>query len=211
MSESEGTKSDAALGCSACGSQNPPDHRFCGACGATLDQTLASGIRREVERQIGVRLKDAQIVEFEVSEKILTRLVNWAKLFGVLVGAPLVLGGAILGYLGYDKYRIFKDTVLRAEQAALEPLKKTRDEATRQNNELEARLKQNQALTTQVQQLSDQVQQLAKQIVKFKPSVSFTPELQQNLAGKFNELLSNVVDRPVMIRRLPWVGCHLSE
>ena len=76
MSESEGAKSDAALGCPACGSQNPPDHRFCGACGATLDQTLASGIRREIERQIGVRLKDAQIVEFEVSEKILTRLVK---------------------------------------------------------------------------------------------------------------------------------------
>lgn len=172
--------------CPACHSQNPGGKRFCSDCGAPLQDAIPAGIQREVERVLSSKLKDAKLVEMEVSQAIVTRLTDWAKLFGFLLGVPLAILAALLGYLGFHTYSDFAASVKLAKEEALKPLEKTKKDATKQYNDLQAQLKQNQTLNTQLQDLSKKVDQIER-IVRFKPSASLTPELQQNLEKKFSE------------------------
>jgi hypothetical protein len=191
---------DSTVKCPSCNLPNPEGNRFCGDCGASLEHLLPAGIQREVERAVSSRLKDAKVVEIEISQAIVARVTDWAKLFAFLVGIPLTILAAVLGYLGFHTYNDFAASVDLAKKEALAPLQKTKDEATKQYNELQTRLNQNQALNSRVSEISQKLEQASQelaqtskkvaqieQFVRFQPSDVLTPQLQQELQTKFGQ------------------------
>ena len=145
MSETGDVESHT-IECPSCGALMCRANRFCGACGSLLVPALTAGLQREVERLLAAKFQDAKIVEIEISQAIVARLTDWAKLFAFLIGVPLAISTALLGYFGFHAYSDFAASVKKAKEEALRPLEKTKEEATQQYNELEARLKQNQGL-----------------------------------------------------------------
>jgi hypothetical protein len=170
--------------CATCGSESPESKRFCADCGASFEQPpVSSEVQRAVDRALKSKLKDAQVVEIETTQAIVSRLTDWAKIFGFFVGIPLTLFALILGYLGVNTYSDFSTRVRAAKEEALKPLQQTKLEADRiaqAYKDLDSQLQQTKALGSQVSDLSEKVAKI-EQVVRFKPSASLTPALRQNL------------------------------
>ena len=191
--------------CPSCKSENPDAKQFCGDCGSLLQSTaLAAAVRQEVARALDARLKDQKIVEIETTQSIVSRLSDWAKLFGWFVAIPLAILLGVLGALGIRTYSDFTSSVSQAEKEALKNLSSATDDAKRASEEakkvdqeykdLDAQLQQSKQLAGQVQSLSEKISKI-EQAVKFKPSSSLTPELKQNLGrvfGNYHAYLQSV-------------------
>lgn len=144
-------------------------------------------MQSETEKAVSLLLKDAKVIEIETTQAIVSRLTDWAKLFGFLVGIPLALLVTVLSFLGIRTYRDFSSRVRNAKEEALTPLEQTKAEAKRiaqAYKDLNAQLEQTSALASQVQALSQKVARI-EQVVRFKPSASLTPELKENLEQSF--------------------------
>src|SRR5229473_62062 len=115
MSERGGVENHT-VGCPSCDAPNPPSNRFCGACGSLLEPGLVAGLQREVERLLAAKLQDAKVVEVEISQAIVARITDWAKLFAFLIGVPLTIGAALLGYFGFHAYSDFAASVREAKE-----------------------------------------------------------------------------------------------
>lgn len=184
--------------CSACGSESPSEKKFCGECGSPLsDDRLIAVVQREAERIVTSKLKDQKLVEVEITQAIVSRLSDWAKLFGFFVGIPLALLTIVLGFLGVRTYTDFVSMVKTAREEALKPLQDTKKEADRiasAYRDLGAQLEATSALATKVDALSQKVTKI-EQAVSFKPSALLTPALRKNLEqifGKYYDYLKSV-------------------
>ncbi len=170
--------------CAVCGSESSEAKRFCGDCGAPFGEApISKELQRVVDRALESKLKDAKIVEIETTQAIVSRLAEWAKLFGFFVGIPLALLALILGYFGVNTYSDFSTRVKTARDDALKPLQQTKQEADRiaqAYKDLDAQLQQTKALGSQVSELSAKVAKI-EQVVRFKPSASLTPALRGSL------------------------------
>jgi len=71
-----------------------------------LDTRIADAVNK--------RLKDAKVVEIEITQAIAERVFGWSKSFALLVGIPLALLGVILGILGIKSYTDFTALVTDA-------------------------------------------------------------------------------------------------
>lgn len=60
------------------------------------DRHLQEQIRSVLEE----KYKDQKSVELETSQAIAARLLDWAKTFGIIIGIPLTVLGALLGFFG---------------------------------------------------------------------------------------------------------------
>jgi Tfp pilus assembly protein PilE len=112
--------------CSICKSDNPDEKRYCGDCGAALD-AQSERLRQQVSRAVNEQFKDRAIIEYEVTDRIITRLQSWAKIAAVMfavVGGMLVIVVAILGFLGVKTYSDAVSKVERASDAAVANLQK---------------------------------------------------------------------------------------
>jgi hypothetical protein len=110
-----------SLGCPFCDTLNPDANRFCGNCGTSLDPGLQR-VREELKRQISDQLtiataqwKEQKTLDVETTEAIVTRIQNWAKVFGFFVAIPLVLIAVWLGLLGYRSYADFQTSLARSQ------------------------------------------------------------------------------------------------
>src|SRR5258708_6826095 len=179
-----------AMLCPACGSESPSEKKFCGDCGAALrDLPLTAVVERETERIIGAKLKDQKVVEVEIAQAIMSRLSEWAKLFGFFVGIPLALLALVLGFLGISTYRDFTSKVKAAKEDALKSLGDTTKEAARINTaykDLSAQLEATSALAAKVDTLSQKVNKI-EQAVNFKPSALLMPAVKKNLEQTFGD------------------------
>ena len=92
---------------------------------------LSAAVQQEVARALDARLTDQKTVDIETSQAIVSRLSDWAKLFGFFVGVPLALLFSALGFLGIKTYSDFSARVSQAKEEALRPLESTKAEATR--------------------------------------------------------------------------------
>jgi hypothetical protein len=149
---------------------------------------LATAVQQEVARALDARLRDQKVVDIETSQAILTRLSDWAKLFGFFVGIPLALLFTYLGFVGIRTYSDFSARINKAKEEALSPLESTKAEAARiaqAYKDLDAQLQAVKQLEGNVQHLSEKVNKI-EEAIKFKPSASLTPELKQNLSQAFN-------------------------
>jgi positive regulator of sigma E activity len=96
--------------CSKCNAQNPEGKSFCGDCGARLQnkepltQINGAEIRAQIRAVLREELTDQRVVEVEITEKVLEKISNWAKLLGYFAGIPLAACFLVLGFLGVKKY-----------------------------------------------------------------------------------------------------------
>ena len=88
------------LKCKACHTLNAPKNLFCCGCGAGLNPHLSiltqSAIRAQLPDALKLHLKDAALVEMEIAERALDRVIKWAKYSALVLSAPV----AVLGILG---------------------------------------------------------------------------------------------------------------
>jgi Spy/CpxP family protein refolding chaperone len=57
-------------------------------------------LQQQIRSVLDEKYKDQKVVELETSEAIATKLLDWAKTFGIIVGVPLTILGALLGFFG---------------------------------------------------------------------------------------------------------------
>src|SRR5262245_33634536 len=104
----------SSMECLKCKAANPDTNRYCGNCAAQLRPVgshLDPDLRQYIQSTLREELKDQKVVEIEVTEAIVTRLVAWTKLLGYFVGIPLAVVIFVLGFLGYKSYSDFSRLV----------------------------------------------------------------------------------------------------
>jgi hypothetical protein len=118
-----------------CGTENPEGNHYCGACGTALDtqsEQIARAVAKEVKAVLTVSLKERSVVEVEVAESIAKRLIEWAKVFGIFAGVPLVLLIAILTILGVNSFADFKSKLKAGMEALTKAAAKAEEMEKRQ-------------------------------------------------------------------------------
>ena len=60
----------------------------------------AGNLQQQIKSVLQEQYKDQKVVELETSEAIVTKLMDWAKTFGLVLGVPLTVLGVMLGLLG---------------------------------------------------------------------------------------------------------------
>ena len=84
--------------CHACKSQNPDRKKFCGDCGSPLEYSVSSLVEATVTEKLDAafekKLKDYKQTEFDVTERVATRLLGWAKSAVAILTVPIVILGA---------------------------------------------------------------------------------------------------------------------
>jgi len=100
MKKDQAPSSTETTNCDNCNAPNLGFHVFCCACGAGLKPhigSLASAVlRAQLPLVLKEHLKDASLVEMEIAEKALDRVIKWAKYAAIVLSAPI----ALLGFLG---------------------------------------------------------------------------------------------------------------
>src|SRR5438067_1588980 len=110
--------------CPVCASENPDANRFCGVCGKPLHDpsVLSDDLRAYVDSAVAAKIKDAKVLEIETTQAIVSRLTEWAKLFGYFLAIPLTLLLATLPALGIHRYSDFNTQIAEARKQALDSL-----------------------------------------------------------------------------------------
>jgi Spy/CpxP family protein refolding chaperone len=67
---------------------------------AGLEDSTDANLQQQVQSILKEQYKDQKVVELETSEAIVTKLMDWAKTFGLVIGVPLTILGLALGILG---------------------------------------------------------------------------------------------------------------
>jgi hypothetical protein len=99
--------------CKSCKSDNPESNKFCGQCGKVLttDPAMQAAVREEIDS----RLKDRNVVEVEVAEKVQERLITRVEFWSKMVGLNIAIFLATLTLVGI---RSFDAMLGRAQKAA---------------------------------------------------------------------------------------------
>ena len=84
--------------CSQCGQELPAGFGFCGACGAKLDTALL----------FSKDSRERRLLENDVAEAVVDRLVKWGKIAGGFVLASLAIAGLSLGVWGISSLKDLK-------------------------------------------------------------------------------------------------------
>lgn len=112
--------------CFQCETENPPEHSFCGKCGAAL--TLKDFISGLVSKELGNKVRDRNTVETEIAIRSFERAWRWMKLaFGIFASAAGLAIVVILAVGGWKAHDLLK-TVDAVKQAIVESADATRNE-----------------------------------------------------------------------------------
>jgi hypothetical protein len=114
--------------CFSCEHKNPPEHTFCGACGAPL--ALSSYVSREVDARLAEATRDRQILETESSIRVFEKAWSWAKLVGGIVTgvAAILIAGAALE--SFNLHEAVKGAGIAVEAAKTSAEKSINDTAS---------------------------------------------------------------------------------
>ena len=154
------------------------------------DEAGDARLDRQIAAALDHRLKDSKVVEYETSEAITNRLMDWAKTLGWLVGFPLAILAAVLALLGLKTYSDFRklaesagDEVRAEKEAANTEIKKLIGEADSLKPQLAAARQQVEEIAALKQSMSEvtaKVERIEK-AVTFHESEALTPELRKSL------------------------------
>lgn len=90
--------------CPQCNADSSIAKNYCADCGAPLE---AGGyrqlIRAEVATVLADRLKDKQVVEVELFDSVVERLLKYLKWFSAALALPLAVTGIGLTFFGFQK------------------------------------------------------------------------------------------------------------
>jgi Spy/CpxP family protein refolding chaperone len=84
---------------------------------AGQEDSTDPNLQQRVESILKEKYKDQKVVELETSEAIVTKLMDWAKTFGLVLGIPLTILGLALGVLGVKTLSDIKKLADNATQA----------------------------------------------------------------------------------------------
>lgn len=173
-----------SLKCMKCHSANPEGQRFCGQCGSAI----TASVREQIQAILKEETKDQSVLELETAQRVVARLSDWAKLFGVVVGVPLALLGVVLAIMGIKTYSDFASGIEAAKKEAIQKMQSEAiakvQEVTKASQDLSAEIKliraDVEANRNDLTRLSTRVKGIEERI-EFKTSVS--PDLQGKLQG----------------------------
>jgi uncharacterized protein YoxC len=170
--------------CPKCQAPIPDDKSYCSDCGAQLksspEDSLKPELRQQVQAVLKEQFKDQKVVEVEIMETIVTRLSNWAKLFGYFVGIPFGILIVILGFLGIKTVSDLHDVTQRIDQAKqqADEVSKTGDGLLKEYEQLRGRLAQYKDLDERVNQIEEKL--------NIKNAESLPPGLKDKLNSSFH-------------------------
>src|SRR6202035_3015472 len=110
--------------CARCGAESPEGFRFCGACGAALDQTPAPRQSRKVVTALFCDVTGSTALGEELDPEVLRGVLN--RYFAVMRGVIERHGGTVEKFIGDAVMAVFgipivrEDDALRAVRAAWE-------------------------------------------------------------------------------------------
>lgn len=161
----------------------------------------ADAVQRQIAQAIEGRFKDVRLLEVETAQAIAGRLLDWAKTFAFIVGIPLALAAAVLGWFGIRTYNDFAALIARtrsevellvstaqtdigsrleaADRGARE-IEATAATLQEEYAGLQARLAEVSELAREVEALAGKVERIEEQI-GFKPSAALSPALKESL------------------------------
>lgn len=127
MQTEESSPPPQTFKCQVCNALHAPSHLFCGTCGASLKPHIAtlanSVLRAQLPLVLKDHLKDAALVEMEIAERALERVIKWAKYAAIVLSAPIV----VLGFFGVKGFMDMSTTYekISNQLASLEARTKT--------------------------------------------------------------------------------------
>jgi uncharacterized membrane-anchored protein YhcB (DUF1043 family) len=169
------------MDCVICKAQNPEGAKYCTNCGIRLDLSsgplkdiLEASVRQEVDRALQRYVKEERIAEFDITEKVTTRLLGWAKILGTLIGVLLV----VAGLLGVKSLTDLYEKAKKELQVSVESAKK---ELEKQKTELST-------LTSDYTNLHDRYTQLNSKLPEYEQISQSATELKTRLDRITNSL-----------------------
>lgn len=170
--------------CTNCGADIPTNQPFCGACGFKVLPETLDDLRLRISA-LEQKRTDQQFLDVDTTEKVLNRLMSWAKLFAFFVGIPI---GVILIGLTIFVGKSFKDLgdvaadarksiqpILEQARAGAENAKRTAIDASRKSQEVNRAIDLTRvelsALDKQISFRSKDVEQLEGQLKRSQTSV----------------------------------------
>jgi len=176
--------------CRSCGAENPDTNKYCGACGSALDATevLRREIDASVDRALAARVKDRAVVETQLANAVLEKLIGWAKTYGTILAVLIALAAFILARLGIDSYQSLKtkvDETSKTVEPKLAAARAAALKAEKDTNELQAELVKRRAQLDAIPQVVERLTALEKVTFENSPGVGadVTKFLQSSLDG----------------------------
>src|ERR1035441_4831374 len=82
--------------CTECKAENLEGKRYCGDCGTLLGKTLEATTR--------ANFRDRQVLETEIADAVLEKVIKWVKWLGLATAVPLGLLVVALTIVGLKSY-----------------------------------------------------------------------------------------------------------
>lgn len=98
---------------------------------AGQEDSTDPNLQQRVESILKEKYKDQKVVELETSEAIVTKLMDWAKTFGLVLGIPLTILGLALGVLGIKTLSDITKLADSAKQEFATTIAAAKDDLTR--------------------------------------------------------------------------------
>jgi hypothetical protein len=141
--------------------------------------------------------KDSKLVEYEVSEAIVERLMKWAGWFGFAVGIPMGVLALILTVLGVRSYQDLQQR-LAAARTEVENRKAEADSLQKDYDGLRRRYLELEGLEHKVREIAGRVDVIEKE-VGFAKSKAMTPRLQASLEDTLRRYRAWLAERGAVI------------
>lgn len=156
--------------CINCKAQNPDGKKFCGDCGNRLEGNLTSLVEKVVTEKLDAafarKLEDYKQTEFEVTERVGTRLLGWGKASIAILGIPAIILGAfgIKGVLDINARKAEIQNLADTTKKDIETLQRGVGPLNEQYKKLEADLGPAQHTVERVNALSSQLSNIAADV-----------------------------------------------
>jgi hypothetical protein len=120
--------------CEFCADATSMKQNFCSHCGARTQGATVELLNIQIAdlaAQIG-ELKEARkgteqrFLEVDTAEKVVARVMTWAKAFGFFAGIPILIVVIILSILAGKSYKSFSDIIAQGKSSVENMLEKAR-------------------------------------------------------------------------------------
>lgn len=179
--------------CPNCKTSNPNGNRFCGACGVALTEEVVdvqAFIRDEFPRQIEraidaklVALTDREAIEVKATEQVIDRTWKWLTRFATVIGIPIFVGSAVLGFFGYSSFALIEETRKNMEGEYNKVVKMSNDMTTLHNGTIR--------ISGEIKMLRDSTDIYVKKLKE--DTVEYVTELRDSAVKDVTELKEDTV------------------
>ena len=145
--------------CWSCNNENTDTNSFCADCGVPLDpkfEKLSSHIDDRIAATLDAKFRDQKLVEYQVTEAVVARLVSWGRGLAILVGAILT----VLGYLGFSEISStskFVDEAEREIEGAKKEINQAKTQIQKDSKEVANLLQEAKKLENDVESLRSKI------------------------------------------------------